>query len=149
MMSMLSRLTSQVRSGVLPVAFSLFIVLGLVAGGMVVSGCDGGGSEPTPPPSTPQGLTATSTSSGIALSWNAGPVAGTGFNVYRVEGTDASTSGAPVNGSTAVAATAFDDTGVSEGVAYSYTVTAVNEGGESRASSGVTIRFFPDPPGRP
>lgn len=146
---MLSRPTSQLRSGVLPVAFSLFIVLGLVVSGMIVSGCDGGGSEPTPPPSTPQGLTATATSSGIALSWNAGSASATGFNVYRVEGTDASTNGAPVNGSTPVAETAFEDTGVSEGVVYTYAVTAVNDRGESRASSGVTIRFFPDPPGRP
>lgn len=141
---------SHLRSGVLPAAFSLLIILGLAASGVVVSGCDGGGSEPPPSPPTPQGLAAVSTSTGIALSWDAGSAPnGTGFNVYRVEGTAASTDGAPVNGSTPIAEPAFEDTGVSEGVVYSYAVTAVNEGGESSASSGVTIRFFPNPPGRP
>jgi len=147
---MLSPLSSQRRSGVLSAAFSFLLLLGLAASGIVMSGCDGGGSEPTLPPPTPQGLAAVSTASGIALSWSAaGGTGGTGFNVYRVEGTDASTDGAPVNGSTPISEPAFEDTGVSEGVVYSYAVTAVNDGGESGASSGVTIRFFPDPPGRP
>lgn len=132
----------------LSAALSVLLLLSL---GVATSGCDsgGGGSEATLP-SVPQGLTAASTGSAVELSWNAGgSSAGTAFNVYRAEGTSASTSGTPVNGATPVSATTFEDTGVSEGDVYTYAVTAVNDAGESRASAGVTIRFFPDPPSRP
>lgn len=83
----------------------------------------GGGS----PPSAPTGLTAgTATSNSVPLSWDGVPGA-TGYKVYR-DGTAVATP----------AGTTFSATGLSPSTTYSFTVTAVNQYGESPQSSAVS-----------
>lgn len=89
----------------------------------------------TTPPSTPNGLTATAVSTTqINLSWNASTdnVAVTGYQVFR-NNTQVGTS----------ATTTFNDTGLSPGTTYSYTVRAVdaaaNPSGQSAPASTTTL----------
>jgi fibronectin type 3 domain-containing protein len=89
-----------------------------------------GGTGPVvPAPVT--GPTATAGNGQVALSWSAS-VGAASYNIYRgtSSGGEAAT---PVK--IGVAGTAFTDTGVSNGVAYYYQVTAVNTAGESGRSA--------------
>lgn len=105
---------------------------------------------PSPPPSDttapsqPTGLSATAISSSqINLSWNASTdnVGVTGYNVFR-NGTQITT----------VSGTSFQNTGLSAGTAYSYTVAAYdatgNISGQSVTASATTqtITITPPPP---
>ncbi|MFF2327859.1 MULTISPECIES: chitinase [unclassified Streptomyces] len=96
-----------------------------------VSGPDGGGgTDPTPEiPASPAGLTVgATTSSSIALSWNA--VSGaTGYTVYK-DGTKTTTA-------TGTSATV---TGLTADTAYQFAVTATNAAGESVKSATVSGR---------
>ncbi|WP_405388885.1 glycoside hydrolase family 18 protein [Streptomyces sp. NBC_01102] len=96
-----------------------------------VTGPDGGGgTDPEPTvPATPAGLTVgTTTSSSVALSWNA--VSGaTGYTVYRGD-TKATTS-------TGTSATV---TGLAADTAYQFSVSATNAAGESVKSAAVSGR---------
>ncbi|MFJ8158576.1 PHB depolymerase family esterase [Streptomyces sp. NPDC094468] len=84
-------------------------------------GGGGGGTGSLPAPS---GLTVTGTTgTGASLSWNAVSGAAS-YNVYR--------GGAKVGSATG---TAYTDTGLSAGTAYSYTVAAVDSSGAVGASS--------------
>jgi len=96
------------------------------AGAVVISQSGGGGSD-TVPPGAPTGLTAAAAgSTAIALDWagNSEPDLA-GYNVYR--------GGIKI---ASVASSGHDDTGLSPGTAYTYTVTAVDaSGNESTASA--------------
>ncbi|MFH8434155.1 chitinase [Streptomyces sp. NPDC085942] len=96
-----------------------------------VTGPDGGGGEGPGPvvPATPAGLTAgATTTSSVALSWNA--VSGaTGYTVYR-DGVKATTS-------TGTSATV---TGLSADTAYQFSVSATNAAGESVKSAAISAR---------
>jgi predicted carbohydrate-binding protein with CBM5 and CBM33 domain len=85
-------------------------------------------------PSAPTGLAAVAGDGQVQLSWNA--VSGaTGYNVKR-----STTNGGPyanVNTSP-VTTTSFTNTGVTNGTAYFYVVTAVNASGESPVSTQVS-----------
>lgn len=102
-----------------------------VADDVQVTGPDGGGgTDPEPAiPGAPAGLTVgTTTSSSVALSWNA--VSGaTGYTVYR-GGTKATTS-------TGTSATV---TGLAADTAYQFSVSATNAAGESVRSATVSGR---------
>jgi len=94
-----------------------------------------GSSSPTVS-SSPQGLSTKAASGSVALSWTTplsdGGAAITGYNIYR--GTSAGGEAAtPV--ATNVAATAYSDNGLVNGVTYYYKVTAVNSAGESAPST--------------
>ena len=79
-------------------------------------------SNPVPAP--PTGLTATRDIADVNLTWN--PSSGaTSYNVYR-DGIEIATDVLTVN---------YDDTTSDPTVQYTYTVTAVNSGGESSSSS--------------
>ncbi|WP_329210083.1 chitinase [Streptomyces sp. NBC_01708] len=102
-----------------------------VADDVEVTGPDGGGgTDPGPSiPGAPAGLAVgTTTSSSVALAWNA--VSGaTGYTVYR-DGTKATTS-------TGTSATV---TGLAADTAYQFSVSATNAAGESVKSATVSGR---------
>ncbi|EFM12166.1 glycoside hydrolase family 18 [Paenibacillus curdlanolyticus YK9] len=87
-----------------------------------------GGGDVTPP-SVPTNLRVTATtSSSIALAWNASTdnVAVTGYDVYR---------GSTLVGSTASGTLAFTNTGLSANTSYSFTVKAKDAAGNQSAAS--------------
>lgn len=94
----------------------------------------------TPAPGTPAGLTATAGDSQVSLAWTppsyTGASAVTGYNIY--EGTSAGgESSTPVN-SSPVTGTSDTVTGLTDGTAYYFEVTAVNADGEGPASVEAT-----------
>ncbi|HEY0693658.1 MAG TPA: cellulose binding domain-containing protein [Kribbella sp.] len=87
--------------------------------------CSGGGGGTVP--GAPGGLTGTSTSSSVSLSWSA--VSGaTSYNVYR-NGTKVGTS----------SGTSYTDTGLTASTAYSYQVSASNSVGEGAKSGALSV----------
>jgi fibronectin type 3 domain-containing protein len=78
----------------------------------------------------PTGLAATAGNAGIALRWNASAGA-TGYNVKRA----ATSGGAYQTVASAINATSYIDSGLTNGTTYYYAVSAVNDAGES-ANSG-------------
>jgi parallel beta-helix repeat protein len=92
----------------------------------------------TPPaPTAPTGLVAAVSDATVTLTWIASPGA-TGYTVLR-NGTPLATS----------ATTGYIDTAVTNGTAYTYTVTATGPGGASPASTGVTATPLPPVPAAP
>ncbi|WP_375143108.1 cellulose binding domain-containing protein [Paenibacillus sp. D2_2] len=88
----------------------------------------GGGG--TTVPAAPAGLTATAGNAQVTLSWTASSGA-TGYNVKR-----ATTSGGPYTTvASGVTATSYTNTGLTNGTAYYYVVSAVNSAGESPNSA--------------
>uniref|UniRef100_UPI001EF7FFD0 fibronectin type III domain-containing protein n=1 Tax=Cohnella mopanensis TaxID=2911966 RepID=UPI001EF7FFD0 len=85
-------------------------------------------------PAAPTGLTATGGNAQASLSW----VASSGAASYTVK--RATTSGGPyTNVATGVTATSYTNTGLTNGTAYYYVVSAVNAAGESANSAQVTV----------
>jgi sialate O-acetylesterase len=89
----------------------------------------------------PTGLGATGGNGQVALSWTASSGAA-GYNVKR-----ATVSGGPYTTVNLGTATSYTDTGLSNGAAYFYVVTATNSGGESGNSNqaGATPGAMPSP----
>ncbi len=83
-------------------------------------------------PSAPTGLVATAGNQQVALSWSASTSA-TSYHVKR-----ASAAGGPYTQIAAPTTTSYSDTGLTNGTAYFYVVTAVNAGGESANSAEVS-----------
>ncbi|HEY3839396.1 MAG TPA: cellulose binding domain-containing protein [Bryobacteraceae bacterium] len=83
-------------------------------------------SAPPPPPAAPTGLSATAVSSSqINLSWTASTTSGVTYNVYSGSARIAAN----------VASTTYQNTGLTPSTPYTYTVTAMNAGGESSHSN--------------
>lgn len=98
-----------------------------------VIGSDGGGEAPTIP-AAPAGLTAAAGNGSASLTWNSVPGA-TGYHVKR-----ATTSGGPYTTvASNIAATAYNNTGLTNGTTYYYVVSAVNAAGESVNSAQVSV----------
>jgi fibronectin type 3 domain-containing protein len=91
-------------------------------------------SAPVAPPASPAGAAATSLNSQAAITWNTVPGAGS-YNVYWSNSSGVTTtSGTRI----ASAATPYFQTGLINGKAYYYIVTAVNSFGESAPSVQVS-----------
>ena len=91
-------------------------------------------APPPSPPSAPAALTATAGDAQVALSWPASAGA-TSYRVFRSTDGGATFSSTPVG---TPAQTSFTDTGLTNGTAYTYRVTAVNAAGESGPSPTAT-----------
>ena len=97
-------------------------------------------SSTTAIPSAPTGLSATASSTQIALSWTGG----TGAASYNVKRSAA--SGGPYSTIASVGATSYADTGLPGGTTYYYVVSAVNSSGESANSNQAAATTFSAPP---
>jgi len=84
-------------------------------------------------PAAPTSLTATSGNGQVSLSWTASSGA-TSYNVKR-----ATVSGGPYTTIASATATAFTDTGLTNGTTYYYVVSALNSAGESANSAEVNV----------
>lgn len=96
-------------------------------------------------PSVPTGLfISNKTYDSIKLEWHENIDEDVmGYNVYRSKMFNPSTWGDPVNGDTLINATKFEDTGLEEGTAYYYVITAVDEvPNESSYSLEVTTKTY-------
>lgn len=110
---------------------SFFRILVTCMTSMLLLSCGGGGSTPSAP-ATPTGLTAIATSGQIALTWNTS----TGATAYHLK--RATVSGGTYTEISAPTSAQYTDTGLSNGTAYYYVVTASNADGESAISGEVS-----------
>jgi fibronectin type 3 domain-containing protein len=86
-------------------------------------------TAPAAPPAAPTGLNATAGNAQVSLTWSASSSA-TSYHVKR-----STTSGGPYTQVSAPTSANFTDTGLTNGVAYFYVVSALNSAGESANSS--------------
>lgn len=89
-------------------------------------------ATPTSPPPVPAGLAATPGHGTVSLTWNASPGA-TCYHVKRAPSLDA-----PFETVASPESPAWEDVGLSNGIAHYYRVSAENAGGESPDSQAVT-----------
>lgn len=104
---------------------SVHTLISIQPGGVTVLAADC--AQVSTPPATPTGLTATPRDRAIDLDWSDNTDAVTGYKVYR--GTNAGVT---------TSASAYSDTGLTNGTSYCYRVTAENgSGNESTPSAQV------------
>ena len=96
------------------------------------SGGNGGGGGQGNPPATPTGLTATAGNQQVSLTWTASATA-TSYHVKR-----GTTTGGPYTTVGSPTTTSYTDSGLTNGTAYYYVISAVNSSGESGNSSEVS-----------
>jgi len=104
---------------------------------LVLAACGGGGGTDTAPdmtavPAAPTGLTGTPGNAQVALTWTATTGAAS-YHVKRATG-----SGGPYTQVAAPTSPSFTDTGLTNGTAYFYVVSAVNSAGEGANSAEVS-----------
>jgi fibronectin type 3 domain-containing protein len=87
-------------------------------------------------PAAPSGFTASGGNGRVSLDWtNNTEFDLAGYNVYRSESTPVPLTDPPLNGTTLLTASTFDDTSVVNGTTYHYVVTAVDDSGNESAPS--------------
>src|SRR5208283_1152785 len=96
-------------------------------------------------PAAPTGLTATAGSGSVTLNWTA-PSNATSYNVYRGTSAGGESTTAIATG---ITATAYSDTGLTNGTKYYYKVAAVNGGGTSALSAEASATPEPSAPAAP
>jgi len=94
----------------------------------------GGGDGHSQPPTTPTSLQATAGNAQVSLSWGASTGA-TSYNVKR-----SMTSGGPYITVSSPTNTSYTDTGLTNGTAYYYVVSALDSAGESGNSSQASAK---------
>ena len=122
------RLPRRRASGVIWVVIFALALLPACGGG----GSNGGGGGGGNPPAAPTNLTATGSSQQVSLAWTASSGA-TSYHVKR-----GSASGGPYTQIASVSTTNYTDTGLTNGTAYYYVVSALNSNGESGNSNEAT-----------
>jgi len=110
-------------------ALLLSLFLATCGGGGDSGGGGGGGGGGGNPPGSPTGLAVTAGDGQVSLSWTASSGA-TSYHVKR-----STTSGGPYSQIAAPTAASYTDSGLSNGTAYYYVVSALNSHGESGNSS--------------
>lgn len=113
-------------------------LVGLVAGSLFLTGCDGGGSNGDPDltaPAAPTGLAAEAGDGEVVLSWDAVSGADT-YNVYRSTSSGIDVPGSPLE--SGIAETSFTDTDAENGTTFFYVVTSVASSGGQEAESGAS-----------
>jgi subtilase family serine protease len=134
--------TSAVDSGVSNGTTYYYVVSALNAGGESANSSQVSATPYIPAPGAPAGLSAVPGNGQIALSWSA--VGGaTSYNVKQLAG-----NGLWVTIAT-VGSASYTNTGLTNGTAYTYCVSAINTGGESANSGSVTSTPEPSTPGAP
>ena len=123
-------------------------VIGVALLLLALAGC--GGTSDTPaqqpqPPAKPTGVAATAGDTQVAVSWTA-VTGATSYNIYY-----AAAAGVTTTNSTKVvnAAAPYAVTGLTNGSARYFVVTAINADGESALSSEVTATPVPPAPSKP
>lgn len=98
------------------------------------------------PPDAPSNLTATAaSSSAINLAWTPSVMGGVTYSVYSTTpGQSFSPTGSRI--ASGLTATTFTHSPLPSSTAFSYVVTAVNDGGESPASNEASATTLPKPP---
>ena len=107
--------------------FAIILCLAGCGGGSTGGGSNIGGN--TTVPTAPSGLTATAGDAQVSLSW----AAATSATTYHVK--RATVSGGPYTTVGSPSSTSFNDTGLTNGTAYFYVVSAANASGESANSA--------------
>ena len=102
---------------------------GTFNGANLLADLAGSGGTGGTAPSAPTNLTATAGNAQVSLSWTASTGAAS-YNVYR-----STSSGTETSYKTGLTSTTLSDTGLTNGTAYYYKVTAVNATGESVKSN--------------
>ena len=118
---------------------SIWGVIGLLMLGFL-GGCGGGSDDP---PRAPAGLTAAAGDSQVTLTWTVSSKVSS-YNLYWSTTAGVTTStGTKITGVTAP----FAHTGLTNGQAYYYVLTAVNSNGESKPSAEASATLAPSAPG--
>jgi fibronectin type 3 domain-containing protein len=121
-------------------ALSMCLLLAIAVGGCAAttsnSGGTGNGSNPSgaTAPAVPTGVMATAGNAQVSLTWTAGANA-TSYNVKR-----SATTGGPYTTVSSPTAASFTDTGLTNGTAYFYVVSAANSAGASANSAEATAK---------
>jgi uncharacterized protein YjdB len=113
-----------------------YVVTAVNAGGESSASPQASATPQVPAPTAPTGVTAVAGNAQVTLRWN--PVNGaTSYNLYwSTTSGVTTTSGTKIPG---ITTNPYTQTGRTNGTTYYYMVTAVNAGGESSASSQVSI----------
>src|ERR1700722_5460056 len=128
-----SRLLRWLFSEHLAAVFALVSLVCLAScAGLSSSSSNKGGGDPPQVPSAPVGLQAVAANAQVTLSWSA-TAGATSYHVKR-----STTSGGPYTQVSAPTSTSFTDTGLTNGTAYFYVVSALNTAGESANSAQAT-----------
>jgi fibronectin type 3 domain-containing protein len=121
--------TSVVDTGLTNGITYYYVVSALNTYGESVNSSPASATPAALPPAAPTGLTATACDAQASLSWTA-CLGATSYNVKR-----ATTPGGPYTTIVNITATSFVNSGLTNGTAYYYVVTALNADGESAHSS--------------
>ena len=122
-----------------------FVVTAVNASGESAISSEVSATPQVPPPGIPTGVGATAGNAQVTINWTAATGA-TSYNIYYGTATGVTTgTGTKVTGATSGGAI----TGLTNGKAYYFIVTAVNAGGESAASSEVSATPQVPVPGAP
>jgi hypothetical protein len=92
-----------------------------------------------PAPAKRSAQAATTTHS-VTLTWTASTTTGATYNVYKIVGPCGAMTGFAVLNTVPITALVYTDSGVTAGVTYCYTVTAVTSGGQSAVGAGGAIQ---------
>ncbi len=135
----------------------ILFALGIAVGSTLVVGAGVAAAAPDTPPDPPTGVSTSTLSTGVTVSWSASTNAGTdgsgatanitGYNVYV--STTAGAESAPASCFSAFPGTSCDVTGLTPGTQYFFDVTSVNSGSsgfnESAPSPESSFVFVPTP----